>query len=76
MLVESCHRLAVLGARAQTIGAHIHLLFFALMYQGALANVRHEPPIDGVHRVATAVTVQWTFAANIASLCHKNYSFR
>jgi hypothetical protein len=76
MLVESCHRLAVLVARAQAIGAHIHLLFFALIRQGAFADVGHESSIDGVHRVTTTVTIQRTFAANIASLCHKNCSFR
>ena len=54
----------------EAIGAYLHFLFFALIRECALVDVRHKSPIDGVLGVANAVTKHRTFAANFASLCH------
>jgi hypothetical protein len=56
---------------AQAVGADIDFLLFALKDHFSLADVRHKTSIAGVHRVAARVTVQWTLAANLASLCHE-----
>jgi hypothetical protein len=55
---------------AEAIGANVQFLFSTPINDRALVDVRHKTPIGRIVRVAHAVTVLRTFAANSASLCH------
>ncbi len=54
----------------QAIRANVHLLLAALINHCPFGDIRHKTPTNRMLRVAHVVPVQWTFAANIASLCH------
>jgi len=72
-LVQNCGcptGLALLVERSQTVRADVQLLLLALIDDRPLGDIRHKASVHGVHRMASAVTVQGTLAANIASLCH------
>jgi hypothetical protein len=64
--------LTLLVERTQTVRADIHFLLFALIYNRPFVDIGHKAAVDGVHCVTAPVTVERTFAADIASLSHKD----
>jgi len=62
--------LALLVQCPEAIGANVQFLLSTLINERPLVDVRHKASVGRIVRVADAVSVEGTLAANIASLCH------